>query len=126
MKNVYNHASRAINRISCALYQCVRVIPVPAWMLKLGTLQAQLQAVSSHSVTCYLGQETNAHLFTASFQVIVESKVSPQPPLLQTKQTQLPQLFLIRPVLQTLHQPCCPSLDTLQHLNALLVLRGPN
>jgi len=36
MKNVYNHASRAINRINCALYQCVRVIPVPAWMLKLG------------------------------------------------------------------------------------------
>jgi len=36
MKNVYNHASRAINRIDCALHQCVRVIPVPAWMLKLG------------------------------------------------------------------------------------------
>jgi len=37
MKNAYNHASRPINRIDCALYQCVRVIPVPAWMLKLGT-----------------------------------------------------------------------------------------
>jgi len=37
MKNVYNHASRPINRIDCALYQCVRVIPVPAWMLKLGS-----------------------------------------------------------------------------------------
>jgi len=22
--------------IGCALYQCVRVVPVPAWMLKLG------------------------------------------------------------------------------------------
>jgi len=37
MKNVYNHESRAINRIDCALYQCVRDIPVPAWMLKLGS-----------------------------------------------------------------------------------------
>ena len=39
MKTVYNHASRAINRIDCALHQCVRVIPVPAWMLKRGSLQ---------------------------------------------------------------------------------------
>ena len=28
-------------------------------------------------------------------------------------------------VLQTLHQPRCPSLDTLKHLNVLLVARGP-
>jgi len=38
MKNVYNHASSPINRIDCALYQCVRVIAVPAWMLKLGNM----------------------------------------------------------------------------------------
>jgi len=36
MKNVYNHASGAIKGINCALHQCVRVVPVPAWMLKLG------------------------------------------------------------------------------------------
>jgi len=36
MKNVYNHASGAIKGIDCALHQCVRVISVPAWMLKLG------------------------------------------------------------------------------------------
>jgi len=41
MKNVHNHASRAIKGIGCALYQCVRVIPVPAWMLKLGTPGAE-------------------------------------------------------------------------------------
>jgi len=35
MKNEYNHASGAINRIDCALHQCVRVVPVPARMLKL-------------------------------------------------------------------------------------------
>jgi len=44
-----------------------------------------------------LGQETNTYLTTASFQVVVESdKVSPQPPLLQTKQPQFPRLLPIR------------------------------
>ncbi|KAK4822933.1 hypothetical protein QYF61_023433 [Mycteria americana] len=74
----------------------------------------------------YLGEQTNTHLATNSFQVVVESdKVSPQPPLLQTKQPQFPQPLLIRLVLQTLHQLRCPSLDTLQHLNVSLVVRGP-
>ncbi|KAK4815596.1 hypothetical protein QYF61_004811 [Mycteria americana] len=59
-------------------------------------------------------------------RVAVESnKVSPQPPLLQAKQPQLPQMLLIRLLLQTLHQLRCPSLDTLQHLNVSLVVGGP-
>ncbi|KAK4826427.1 hypothetical protein QYF61_008960 [Mycteria americana] len=41
------------------------------------------------------------------------------------KQPQFPQPLLIRLVLQTLHQLHCPSLDTLQHLNVSLVVRGP-
>ncbi|KAK4832565.1 hypothetical protein QYF61_024065 [Mycteria americana] len=41
------------------------------------------------------------------------------------KQSQLPQLLLIRVLLQTLHQLRCPSLDTLQHLNVSLVVGGP-
>ncbi|KAK4830127.1 LOW QUALITY PROTEIN: hypothetical protein QYF61_008554 [Mycteria americana] len=87
---------------------------------------AQLEAISSRPITCYLGEETDPHLATISFQVVVESdKVSPQPPFLQAKQPQFPQLLLIRLLLQTLHQLCCPSLDTLQHLHAFLVLRGP-
>ncbi|KAK4806266.1 hypothetical protein QYF61_013410 [Mycteria americana] len=58
---------------------------------------AQLEAISSPPITCYLGEETDPHLSTASFQVVVESdKVSPQPPFLQTKQSQLPQPLLIR------------------------------
>ncbi|KAK4820044.1 hypothetical protein QYF61_017857 [Mycteria americana] len=82
---------------------------------------AQLEAVAPRPITCYLGEETDPHLTTTSFQVVVESdKVSPQPPFLQ-----FPQLFFIRLVLQTLHQLRCPSLDTLQHLNVLLVVRGP-
>ncbi|KAK4831732.1 LOW QUALITY PROTEIN: hypothetical protein QYF61_018862 [Mycteria americana] len=87
---------------------------------------AQLEAISSCPITCYLGEETDPHLSTTSFQGVVESnKVSPQPPFLQAKQPQFPQPLLIRLVLQTLHQLRCPSLDTLQHLNVSLVVRGP-
>ncbi|KAK4831796.1 hypothetical protein QYF61_019226 [Mycteria americana] len=43
----------------------------------------------------------------------------------QAKQPQFPQLLLIRLLLQTLQQLHCPSLDTLQHLNVFLVVRGP-
>ncbi|KAK4807218.1 hypothetical protein QYF61_024338 [Mycteria americana] len=50
---------------------------------------AQLEAISSHPITCYLGEETDPHLSTTSFQLR------------------------------------CPSLDTLQHLNVFLVVRGP-
>ncbi|KAK4830406.1 hypothetical protein QYF61_010937 [Mycteria americana] len=87
---------------------------------------AQLEAVSSCPITCYLGEETDPHLSTTSFQVVVESnKVSPQPPFLQAKQPQFPQPLLTRLLLQTLHQLRCPSLDTLQHLHVSLVVRGP-
>ena len=81
----------------------------------------QLEAIFSHPSAGYLGEETNTCLTAASFQVAAESKkVPPQPPPLQTKQPQLPQPHLIRLVLQTLHQPRCPSLDTLQPLNGLV------
>ncbi|KAK4822237.1 hypothetical protein QYF61_011878 [Mycteria americana] len=87
---------------------------------------AQLEAISSSPITSSLGEETDPHLSTTSFQVVVESnKVSPQPPFLQAKQSQLPQLLLIRLVLQSLHQLRCPSLDMLQHLNVSLVVGGP-
>ncbi|KAK4812678.1 LOW QUALITY PROTEIN: hypothetical protein QYF61_012188 [Mycteria americana] len=52
-------------------------------------------------------------------------EVSPQPPFLQAKQSQLPQPLLIRLLLQTLPQLRCPSLDTLQYLNIPLVVGGP-
>ena len=53
---------------------------------------AQLEAISSHPITCYLTEETSTHLATTPLQVVAESdKVSPQPPFLQTKQPQLPQ-----------------------------------
>ncbi|KAK4827229.1 hypothetical protein QYF61_015399 [Mycteria americana] len=86
----------------------------------------QLEAISSCPITCYLGEETDPHLSTTSFQVVVESdEVSPQPPFLQAKQSELPQPLPISLVLQTLHQLRCPSLDTPQHLNVSLVVGGP-
>ncbi|KAK4827926.1 hypothetical protein QYF61_022374 [Mycteria americana] len=89
-------------------------------------LLAQLEAISSFPITCYLGEETDPHLATTSFQAAVESdEVSPQPPFLQAKQPQFPQPLLISLVLQTLHQLRCLSLDTLQPLNVSLVERGP-
>ena len=60
----------------------------------------QLQAISSRPIASYLGEETNTCLTTPSFQAVVETnKVSPQPPLLQTKQPRLPQRLLVRLVL---------------------------
>ena len=51
----------------------------------------QLEAISSHPIAYYLGEETNTRLTTTSFQVVTESnKVSPQPSLLQAKQPQFP------------------------------------
>jgi len=85
----------------------------------------QLETLSSRGITCYVGKETNPHLTTPSFQAVLESnKVPPQPPLLQAEQPQLPQPLLTGLVLQTLPWLCCPSLDTLQHLDVLLVARG--
>ncbi|KAK4826133.1 hypothetical protein QYF61_005285 [Mycteria americana] len=71
---------------------------------------AQLEAISSCPITSYLGEETDTHLSTTSFQA---------------KQSQLPQPLLRRLLLQTLHQLRCPSLHTLQHLNVPLVVGGP-
>ena len=47
----------------------------------------------------YLGTEADLHLTTTSFQAAVENdKVSPEPPLPQTEQSQFPQSPLIRHV----------------------------
>jgi len=55
--------------------------------IQSGPPLTQLEAISSHSIAGYLGEETNTCLIATSLQVVVESnKVSPQPPLFQTKQ----------------------------------------
>lgn len=86
----------------------------------------QLEAISSNPIACYLGEETDHHVATAFFPAVVESeKVFLEPPFLQAKHSQLPQLLLIRLMLKTLAQLRCPPLDLLQHLSVLLVVRGP-
>ena len=51
----------------------------------------QLEAIDSHPIACYLGEETNTCLTKTAFQIVVENgKVSPQPSLLQNKQPQFP------------------------------------
>jgi len=56
----------------------------------------QREVGSSCPITCYLGEETNTHPTATFLQVVLESdKVSPQPPLIQTKQPQFPQPLLV-------------------------------
>jgi len=56
----------------------------------------QLEAISSRPIASYVGEETNTYLTTTFFQAVVEGdEVSPQPPILQTKQSQFPQPLLV-------------------------------
>ena len=87
---------------------------------------AQPEAIPSSPITSYLREEADPQLPTTFFQVTVESnKVSPETSLPQTKQPQLPQPLLTGLVSQALQQLRSPSLDTLQGLDVLLVVRGP-
>jgi len=61
----------------------------------------QLETIPSSLIASYV-EEVDSHLTTTSLQVVVESnKVSSEPPLMQTKQSQIPQLLPMRLVLQT-------------------------
>ena len=65
---------------------------------------AQLEAISPRPVTCHQCEETNSTLTVSTFQVLEESnKVSPQPPLPNTKQPQFLQSLLRGQILQALH-----------------------
>lgn len=84
----------------------------------------QLEVIFFCPIPCYLAEETDLHFSTTSFQTGVV-KIGPLDPLfLQVKQSQILQLFLIRLELKTLHQLCCPFLDSLQRLNVLPGLKG--
>ena len=73
-------------------FQCLTTLSVIFPNIQSKPPLMQLEAISCHPITSYLGKETNNHLTTTTFQVVVESdKVSLQPPLLQTEQPQLPQ-----------------------------------
>ena len=58
---------------------------------------AQPEAIPSLPITSYVGEEADPNLAATSFQGVIESgKVFPEPPLLQTKQSQFLQPLLIR------------------------------
>ncbi|KAK4813151.1 LOW QUALITY PROTEIN: hypothetical protein QYF61_013116 [Mycteria americana] len=108
--------------------QPVPVLDNPFSEVKFPNIQskpplAQLGAISSCPIACYLGEETDPTSLQPPFRQL--DKVSPQPPFLQAKQSQLPQPLPISLVLQTLHQLRCPSLDSHQPLNVSLVVGGP-
>ncbi|RMC20071.1 hypothetical protein DUI87_00917 [Hirundo rustica rustica] len=60
-----------------------------------------------------------------TWKVVESDKVTSESPFLQAKQPQLPQSFFVWLVFQDLHQPCCPPLDMLKHLNIFPKLKGP-
>ena len=82
-------------------------VPMPHhsfWEEIFPHIQLEPPGHSLSSYHCYLGEETDPYLTTMLLQAAVESdKVSLEPPLLQTEQSQFPQLIPIRLVLQTLH-----------------------
>ena len=100
MKNVYNHASRPINRIDCALYQCVRVIPVPAWMLKLG--------ITSEKILSYLSQ-------TMQFGVLLGHSYSHE------KKTENMSKILFSTDLFVYYTPTLPNLKSTQFCSSQLL-----
>lgn len=56
---------------------------------------AQFEIMPSCSLTIFLGEEAHPHMATLSFQAVLESdKVTHEPPFLQAKQPQFPQLFV--------------------------------
>jgi len=66
-------------------------------------------------------------VFIHSLPVLEDPKeVSPEPCLLQAKQAQFPQPFLIGEVLQPSDHPCGPPLDPLQELHILLRAPRPS
>ena len=78
----------SLHHLSGSLFQCLTTLLVKKCFLisNLNPPLIQLKTISSCPFASYLGEETNTHPATTSFQVVVESnKVSTQPPLLQAK-----------------------------------------
>ena len=77
-------------------FQCLTTLLEKKLSLK-SNLNLPWHNLKTFPLAPLLAEEADFHLATASFQVVVESnKVSPEPPLLQTKQFQFPQPLLIR------------------------------
>ena len=93
----------------------------------------QLEAIPSSAIASYVGEEADPHFVTASFQAAVESnKVSPDPSLLHTEQSQIPQLLLIVSVLQkcsisgkraSAKRAACTQKQDLRKLSSIIVIQ---
>jgi len=60
-------------------------------------------------------KESGPILLTPTLKILIGIyKIPSQPSLLQVKQAQLPQPFLVGEMLQSPHRPCSPPLDSLQ------------
>ena len=87
---------------------------------------AQLWTIPTRPNTGSPGEEISTSLSLSAPQEAVESnEVTPQPPALQTRQTQCPQLLFIRHAFQPFHQLCCHPLDAFKDLHILPKLWGP-
>jgi len=65
-----------------SLFQCLITLLAKKFFRISKPPLAQLEAISSHLITSYLGEETDTHLATISFQVVVESsEIYPEDPL---------------------------------------------
>ena len=86
----------------------------------------QLDPITPCPIIVCHREEPGSILVALTLYIFINiNKVTPQSPLLQTKETQLPQPFFIREVLHSLNHLCCPALDPLQQFPVLLELRGP-
>lgn len=101
-----------------SLLRCLTVLSGRKFSLtsNLHLCLAQLEAVSSHPITCRLRKETDTLLTATFFQVVVESD-EPQHPLLQVKQLQFPQSLLI-----TLPVPSSSSYLFMSHGASVILL----
>ncbi|KAK4819627.1 hypothetical protein QYF61_008847 [Mycteria americana] len=92
-------------------------------VVPLGTTGVQggprVNSPSGGEMSCELWTEAEMNQSPTMAKIILYDDVN------IAKQPQLPQPLPISLVLQTLPQLHCPSLDTLQHLNVSLVVRGP-
>lgn len=86
------------------------------------SLLVKFEAISSFLISCHLEEKANPHLNRTSCQGVVESEKVPMRLLfLQAEHTQIPQPFLIKPVLQ-FHSLL--TWDMLQDLHVFLVMQG--
>ncbi|KAK4812304.1 LOW QUALITY PROTEIN: hypothetical protein QYF61_014090, partial [Mycteria americana] len=106
-----------------SLFQCLITLSVKKFFPNIQSKPplVQLEAIPSCSMACYLGEETDTHLSTASFQRAVRSPLS-----LLFSRLNNPS-FLSHSLQDLCSRPFTSSVALLwTHLNVFLVVRGPN